>query len=135
MRIFPDTNVLISAFSTRGLCAELYEEILARHELVCGEVVLDELRRILSTKLKVPNARVDEVLRTLRRNPVYPKPTETSFYQVRDPDDGWVLATAISSRADILVTGDRDLLAVREDVDELRIMPPRELWETLRALG
>jgi len=133
VKIFPDTNVLISAFSTRGLCAELYEEILARHELVCGEVVLDELRRILSTKLKVPNARVDEVLRALRRNPVYPKPTETSSYQIRDPDDGWVLATAISSGADILVTGDRDLLAVRGDVDELRIMPPRELWETLRA--
>jgi putative PIN family toxin of toxin-antitoxin system len=133
VRIFPDTNVLISAFSTRGLCAELYEEILARHELVCGEVVLDELRRILSTKLKVPNAQVDEVLRALRRNPVYPKPTETSSYQIRDPDDGWVLATAISSRADILVTGDRDLLAVREDVHELRILPPRELWETLRA--
>ncbi|CAA9344723.1 MAG: hypothetical protein AVDCRST_MAG89-2801 [uncultured Gemmatimonadetes bacterium] len=135
MRIFPDTNVLISAFSTRGLCAELYEEILARHELVCGEVVLDEFRRILSTKLKVPDARVNDVLRALRRNPVYPKPTETAAYQIRDPDDGWVLATAISSRADILVTGDRDLLAIREDVAELRIMPPRELWDILRTPG
>jgi putative PIN family toxin of toxin-antitoxin system len=135
VRIFPDTNVLISAFSTRGLCAELYEEILARHELVCGEVVLTEFRRILSTKLKVPEARVDEVLRALRRNPVYPEPPETAAYQIRDPDDGWVLATAISSRADILVTGDRDLLAAREEVAELRIMPPRELWETLRALS
>ena len=133
MRIFPDTNVLISAFSTRGLCAELYEEILARHELVCGEVVLEEFRRILSTKLKVPGARVDEVIRALRRNPIYSKPTNPSSYQIRDPDDVWVLATAISSRADILVTGDRDLLAIREEVAELRIMPPRELWETLRT--
>jgi putative PIN family toxin of toxin-antitoxin system len=135
VRIFPDTNVLISAFSTRGLCAELYEEILARHELVCGEVVLIEFRRILSTKLKVPEARVDEVLRALRRNPVYPRPTETAPYQIRDSDDAWVLATAISSRADILVTGDRDLLAAREEVAEVRIMPPRELWDTLRALS
>lgn len=135
MRIFPDTNVLTSAFSTRGLCAELYEEILARHELVCGEVVLQEFRRILSTKLKVPEDRVEAFLRALRRNPVYSKPTDPSPHEIRDPDDAWVLATAVIGRADVLVTGDQDLLAIRDQVAELRIMPPRELWELIRKQG
>jgi predicted nucleic acid-binding protein len=32
--------------------------------------------------------------------------------EVRDPDDAWVLASALAGNADILVTGDRDLLAI-----------------------
>jgi putative PIN family toxin of toxin-antitoxin system len=135
VRIFPDTNVLISAFGTRGLCAELYEEILARHELVCGEVVLQEFQRILLTKLKVPEPRVEAFVRALRRDSIYSRPTDPSSYEIRDPDDAWVLATAISGKADVLVTGDRDLLVIREQVTELRIMPPRELWEMLRKQG
>jgi predicted nucleic acid-binding protein len=40
VRVFLDTNVLISAFATRGLCAELFRSVIAEHELVLGEVVL-----------------------------------------------------------------------------------------------
>ena len=47
MRVFLDTNVLVSAFATRGLCADVLRLILAEHTLVTGEVVLRELRRAL----------------------------------------------------------------------------------------
>jgi predicted nucleic acid-binding protein len=55
--VFFDTKVLIAAFATRGLCADLFAHVLLEHELVVGEVVLTELRRNLRTKL------------TLRRKP------------------------------------------------------------------
>jgi predicted nucleic acid-binding protein len=38
-----------------------------------------------------------------------------NFKYPRDPDDIPVLATLIASEADMLVTGDRDLLALREE--------------------
>jgi predicted nucleic acid-binding protein len=47
---------------------------------------------------------------------------------VRDPDDLWVLASAIEGDADALVTGDQDLLAVA-DIAPLPIVTPREFWE------
>ena len=97
--------------------------------------MLQEFQRILLTKLKVPEARVEAFVRALRRDSIYSRPTDPSSYEIRDPDDAWVLATAISGKADVLVTGDRDLLVIREQVTELRIMPPRELWETLRKPG
>jgi len=61
MRVFLDTNVLVSAFATRGLCADLVRHLLVDHELLTGEVNLTELRRVLKTKLRVPKATVDSI--------------------------------------------------------------------------
>ncbi|HST60671.1 MAG TPA: putative toxin-antitoxin system toxin component, PIN family [Longimicrobium sp.] len=132
MKIFADTNVLVSAFGTRGLCADLIRHVIAEHELLCGEVVLDELERTLRVKLKVPALLVAAHLRTLRYFPVAPNPTTLPDYDVRDSDDKLVLASAINIGADVLVTGDKDLLSIREQVTELKILEPRALWELIR---
>ena len=54
MRVFLDTNVLVSAFATRGLSADLFEMVLLEHELVTGKRVLQELQKALRTKIKLP---------------------------------------------------------------------------------
>jgi uncharacterized protein len=36
LRVYLDTNVLVSAFASRGLCAELFEVVLLEHNLVVG---------------------------------------------------------------------------------------------------
>ena len=51
MRVFLDTNVLASALTARGLCAELFEVVLQSHDLLTSEPVLLELERILPGKL------------------------------------------------------------------------------------
>lgn len=58
MKIFADTNVLVNAFTARGLCADLLEVILADHQLISGEIVLDELERVLIKKLNVPQKKL-----------------------------------------------------------------------------
>lgn len=133
MRVFLDSNVLVSAFGTRGLCTDVLRLVMAEHELVTGEVVLEEVSRVLSTKFKLPADVVDEVIRTLRDYPVEPKPTEVSPVHVRDPDDAWVLASALCAGAEILVTGDPDLLEIASEVTELRIVKPRDFWELHRS--
>ena len=51
MRVFLDTNVLASAFGTRGLCADVLRLIMAEHELITGEVVVEEgIRRAQGRK-------------------------------------------------------------------------------------
>lgn len=54
MRVFLDTNVLVSALTTRGLCADVLRVVLAEHDLIIGDVVLDELRRVLTERFLVP---------------------------------------------------------------------------------
>jgi type 1 glutamine amidotransferase len=43
VRIALDTNVLVSAVATRGLCADILNLVLAKHQLVVGVTVLAEL--------------------------------------------------------------------------------------------
>jgi predicted nucleic acid-binding protein len=50
VKVFLDTNVLISALATRGLCADLYERLLTEHEVIIGEPVVAEVLDILHRK-------------------------------------------------------------------------------------
>ena len=132
MRIFLDTNVLVAAFATRGLCADVLRTVLAEHQLILGEVVLGELRDVLTQRIKLPPSAVVDIVALLRAQEVIPKPASPSDILVRDPDDRWILASAVEGRADVLVTGDEDLLAIAEQAP-LTILNPRGLWDRLRS--
>ena len=128
MRVFLDTNVLVSAFATRGICADVLRVVLADHTLVTSEVVLLELRRVLRTRIKLPAEMVDEIETFLREFEVTPKPPAPSDLPIRDADDRWVLASAIAGNVDVVVTGDRDLLDVAKQA-AIPIVNPRGFWE------
>lgn len=132
MRIFLDTNVLVSADAARGICADLLRHILAEHELLTGEVNLVELRRVLRERFHASPGLIDAVESELRDETIIPQPAEPSSVPVRDPDDRWVLASAIAGNADLLVTGDQDLLAVAGEAS-VEIVNPRGCWERLRG--
>lgn len=132
MRVFLDTNVIVSAVATRGLCADVFRLILAEHDLVVGEVVLDEVRRVLQRRFKLPPERVAEVADLLRDYEVVARPKATDPVAVRDAADGWVLASARAAGVDALVTGDADLLEVADKVP-FRILTPRDFWNAARS--
>ena len=132
MRILLDTNVLVAAFATRGFCLDILQLVLAEHRLLVGETVLGELERILAVKLRVPHARVGEVITFLRDQAEVVAPVEAAPWPDTDPDDRWIVAAALVGSADVLVTGDRDLLDVGRAAG-LRIVTPRALWELLQT--
>lgn len=132
MKIFADTNVLVSAFTARGLCADLLEIILADHQLITGEIVLTELERVLISKLNVPQDKVSSTLLFLRKYHVEPIPDKPNDVKVRDEDDRWVLESALRAKADILVTGDKDLLVLSKEISQIKIISPRGFWDLLK---
>ena len=131
MKVCLDTNVLVAAFGTRGLCADVLRTVLAEHELIIGDVILTELRRVLTAKFKVPRDRVAAIEAIFAPFPLVPKPTAPSELRVRDPSDRWILPLAVAGQAAVLVTGDEDLLVVAAEAP-IRILTPRAFWELLR---
>lgn len=127
-----DTNVLISALATRGLCADIVNLTLAEHQLVIGPTVLAELRRVLLRKLKIPSAVVDEVEDFLRLHATVAETVPDSAIEGLDDNDRVVLAEAIAGRADVLMTGDHDLINFGTQAP-IRILSPRGFWELLRS--
>ncbi len=130
MRVFLDTNVLVSAVATRGLSADVVRLVVAEHELLAGAVNLTELERVLRGKLHAPARTVRELVAFLETHTVFPKPEALLDIAVRDPDDAWVLGSAVAGAADVLVTGDQDLLALGSRAP-LPVVDPRGFWELI----
>jgi putative PIN family toxin of toxin-antitoxin system len=134
LRVFLDTNVLVTAFATRGLCADLFRYVLVEHELLVGEFVLTELKRVLLNRIKVPPRTVADIERLLRDQEVVPKPRRHLDIGLRGADDEWIVASATAANADALVTGDADILEASTRM-ALRVYAPRAFWEHVRRTG
>ncbi len=130
MRVFLDTNVLASAFATRGLCEDVVRETLAFHEWVVSKTVLSELQRVLREKLGVPQPTVDEVLSFLLANAETIDQAALLELKVRDRADQQILSEAVAAKADVFVTGDKELLELGK-IGELRVISPRVFWESV----
>jgi len=128
MRLVLDTNVLIAAFIARGVCSDLFAHCIARHQLVASDFILAELREHLAGKFKFAAEEVDEVIAFLRSTAEVFTPAGLEVPVCRDADDDMVLATAVAGSAKWIVTGDQDLLVLRE-FRGIRIIRPADFAE------
>ena len=133
MRVFLDTNVLVSAFTTRGICADILTVILSEHELLIGESILEELPRVLRGKMRMAPQIIEEALIFLRQEgAVVTAESIPELRVIRDPDDRQIIAEALAGGADLVVSGDRDLLDVAEELP-IEVVSPRGFWEKLHG--
>src|SRR5205823_8049860 len=97
VRVFLDTNVIVAAFATRGLCADVFRLVLAEHELIVSPALIEEVTRTLTKKIRVSDQVVREVVAFLRAagSTVEGAP-ELPTIVVRDPDDLIILGEALA---------------------------------------
>ena len=117
MRVVIDTNVVLSGLaypaSVPGRVMQLWTS--GAIEAVVSEYLLGEIARVLPRMNARLNWRVQEqqdyveMMRILC-DVVQPAVTDA----VRDKNDNPILGTLIASRANYLITGDKDLLALAE---------------------
>ena len=100
--------------------------------MVSCDPLLDELRGTLIQKMKVESALADEIIAELRNEFELVEAKPLSKRVCRDADDDLVLATARESKADVIVTGDKDLLVLKE-FQKTKILSPRQFIEMLDA--
>jgi len=125
MRVVFDTNVLIAAFITQGVCNDLLEHCIRHHELITSEFILNEFHRHLIGKFKYDVTEVSEAIGLLRSRMIIVTPADLDAPVCQDADDDKVLGTAIAGRAECIVTGDKDLL-VLEKFRAVDIIRPAE---------
>ncbi len=133
-RVLCDTNVLVSAFIAGGPPSRVVEAAIeGRVELVLADPVLDELERVLSTKLGFTAERVREIVVLLEElaSERTPAPTTPPAPITGDPDDDLILACAIDADAQIVVSGDRRHLLPVGEHRGVRIITPQALLAEL----
>jgi putative PIN family toxin of toxin-antitoxin system len=132
VRIFLDTNVLVSAFATRGLCAEVLELVLLDHDLILGRSVLRELEKALLEKVRLSAALAKDVVDFVSTEATQVVDEAEPAQLHVDAADALVVGEALAGQAGLFVTGDAALLRLNS-VQAVKIISPRQLWETLRT--
>ena len=127
MRVTLDTNVLIAAFITRGVCHDLLEHLVRHHQLVTSEHILAEFRRVLTRKFDVRSEHAEAALQLIRTQALLVPDEPLAERISRDVDDDAVLAVALRSMSTCLVTGDDDLLSLGS-YQGVRILRPGDFW-------
>jgi putative PIN family toxin of toxin-antitoxin system len=129
VKVVLDTNILLAAFATRGLCEAVFEVCLASHEIVLSEPILAETRRHLRGKFKVPATQVEAIMSFLRENSTLVRPAEVPADACRDRSDLAVLGTVVAGGAGCLITGDKDLMTLGT-FEGIPILSPRAFHDT-----
>jgi putative PIN family toxin of toxin-antitoxin system len=131
VRIVADTNLVVSAFLWGGTPRRVLDAVEAGGlELFTSRPLILELEDVLS------RAKFAERLRRTRFSAAFllarytqlatPIATiEANIPDLRDPDDAAILACALAARADLIVSGDQDLLVLKTYRD-IRIVSATE---------
>ena len=127
MKAVFDTNVLLAAFITEGICSKILVRGRKRqfHLILCP-VILREFERVLIKKFSTTRNEARSILQIVSEamHSVV-SPSQSVQGICRDPDDDAILACALEAGADYLVTGDVDLLELKI-FKGIRIVTPRE---------
>jgi putative PIN family toxin of toxin-antitoxin system len=127
MTVVFDTNVIVAAIITEGICSKLLRRARAGEFLLIScPFILKELQRILLKKFRLSNEDAASAM----------KPIDEAVSQViehglkvadicRDADDDNIIACAVAAKADYLVTGDSDLLEIKS-YKGVKIITPRD---------
>jgi putative PIN family toxin of toxin-antitoxin system len=131
LKLVLDTNVLLSAVLVPGTCRELLKGQALLHEWFTSSELVAELAEKLESKLGLPPERTPLFLVYQRRaRLVVPVPLPVRV--CRDPDDDLVLVTALAAQADVIITGDKDLLTLKTH-GGVRIRSPRQFMDAPTA--
>jgi putative PIN family toxin of toxin-antitoxin system len=139
LRLVIDTNIAVSALAWRGTPYQLLSAIRERLDsihLMSSETLLVELAEVLS------RPHLSKRLATIGQTPAQlltdyvqavelATPTEVRQV-VRDPDDDHVIACALAGHADLIVSGDRDLLNLGA-YQNIRIVTARQAIEIIAS--
>jgi len=124
-----DTNVLVSAFVTEGLCARLLIRANRREfGLFVSPAIRKEFEKALEIKIGLSREEIREALLLLEETAKTADPAKVRIRLsgvCRDEPDHAVLEAALACQAEFIVTGDCDLLELGE-FRGIRILTPRE---------
>ena len=131
MKVVVDTNVIVAGLVAEGVCRDIVKRRLPACELFTSRALLDELAEKLREKFglqpdELPLLKIYEDEATVIKPARLPKPV------CRDADDDEVLAVALAAKAEIILTGDKDLLVLKE-FQGIKILSPRQFVEWMDA--
>jgi putative PIN family toxin of toxin-antitoxin system len=126
VRVVLDTNIFISALAIPGSLAEkaIIKIIEGGDILLISKDIINEVLSVLSSKFSRDKEGLSHVAVILSELGELVKPARKVSIFKDDPDNR-ILECALHGKADVLVTGDKEMLRLRE-YEQIRIMSLKE---------
>jgi putative PIN family toxin of toxin-antitoxin system len=129
LRVVLDTNVLVSGLAYPGSVPGRIVGIWRQGglDVVLSRYILDEMVKVLPrlSRIHLSSSEIRDLADSLMFLADIVEPDAEQDSSLRDPADQQVLATLRASKADYLITGDKDLLALAE---KYPIVTPSTFW-------
>lgn len=127
-----DTNIYLSAIIFGGFPRKILK-LVFREEILfyTSAPILLEIATKLRKKFLWPDERINKVIRNIAAIAIVVKPKTKLRVVKKDPSDNKILEAALAAKADLIITGDKHLLEIRE-FREIKIVKAREFldgWE------
>lgn len=130
-RIVVDTGVLISAFAYGGIPAKAVQRAFKESKIFISPDILEEYRNVpllLEKRKKITHQQLKSLLQGIaifvsKAELLYP---QEKLKLCRDEKDNMILECCLKANADILITGDKDLLVIEELPFLLSILTPAD---------
>ena len=123
MVIVIDTNVLVSAALSDGVCRKVISEALLHHRVVVSDAILEEYLGVADRQEHADyRGAMLDLIEEIRRKAVVVEPTPGTF-GLPDSDDEVFLSTAKAGGADLITGNTRDFTAPR--YGPIKVFTPR----------
>ena len=129
LRVVLDTNVLVSGLAYPGSIPGHIVSVWRQGgiDVVLSRYILDEIASVLPrlSQIQLSSTEIQDLIDSLMFLADVIEPDAEQEPTLRDPADQHVLGTLRASRADYLITGDRDLIVL---AGKYPIVTPAEFW-------
>ncbi len=128
MNVVIDTNIYIAAAMTGGHCESVVRHVWKHHHAIISDSIIDECERVLQKKLHITAQKTKKVCRLIRRHGQLVSSVPAPKKRItRDRMDDHVLALAQYASADVVITGDQDILTLQQ-YSGIPLIPPKAYW-------
>ncbi len=127
MKVVFDTNVFVAAILTEGLCARLLRRARLRDfSLIACPCIIYEIRKVLSGKFKLPQHEISTSIDIINEALADIISSDIPTVSIcKDRDNNKIIACAVAAKAHYLVTGDAELLGLKQ-YKNVKIISPRD---------
>ena len=128
-----DTNILLSSLFWKGQPRKIVDLAIENEfRAVTSADILEELKCVLEENFpRVPHEAKELILRDILSYSALVIPKKITVKNLRDLQDAKIIACAVEAGANYIVTGDKDLLVLKEYA-RIKITTAREFLEALK---
>jgi len=128
MKILIDTNVLVSGLIAKGACFEILSDLVYAHTPLVTPYIHAECQDVFLHKFHLSGKTIKEILSVVDRYFVKGKSSVNVLNVCRDLKDNQVLVDALINEADVILSGDKDLLSMGQ-YEGIAIVAPKDYWK------